>query len=371
MEKIIKHKISRNLLTSNYGKISPNTSNSSDLVPNDKNLLTHTNNNINRKNTFKKEIKNDFIKNEKNIMTFSTDKIVFGTTINHNDIKYVFDNSNNSFINNFQSVKANTESNKLLENYIKRLKNFGFPEFGEILLSSEISEQEKTFSFFDYLISKEAKNIEMNNLKLKELEEYINKNKELNDAILQLSEELNIKESKIISQEKKIEKQKEYYEQQMNELIKENEDLKNINKKISNKKKNYEMKLYSLNQTINKYQNMKSNIINAVEVIDQVQNKDMSKMLSRVKNTERLIESLKYVYNESLRELNFQVNSFKNFILDIHNEICILLGKSYNIDDKINSIPFLDMINYLKTTFKNDFELIKEKIYISDYEESV
>ena len=137
MEKIIKHKISRNLLTSNYGKISPNTSNSSNLVPNDKNLLTHTNNNINRKNTFKKEIKNDFIKNKKNIMTFSTDKIVFGTTINHNDIKYVFDNSNNSFINNFQSVKANTESNKLLENYIKRLKNFGFPDIGEITLSDD------------------------------------------------------------------------------------------------------------------------------------------------------------------------------------------------------------------------------------------
>ena len=63
----------------------------------------------------------------------------------------------------------------------------------------------------------------------------------LNDVISQLSEELNIKESKIISQEKKFEKQKEYYEQQLNELIKENEDLKNINKKISNKKKIYEM----------------------------------------------------------------------------------------------------------------------------------
>ena len=156
----------------------------------------------------------------------------------------------------------------------------------------------------------------------------------------------------------------------MNELIKENEDLKNINKKISNKKKNLETKLYSLNQTINKYQNMKSNIINAVEIIDQVQNNDMTKMLTRVKNTEKLIESLKGEYNESLRELTSQINSFKDFILGIYNEICILIGNSYNLDDKIYNLPFLDFVNYLKKAFKKNLEIMKEKIYISDNEES-
>mgnify|MGYP002627251992 CR=1 FL=1 len=368
MENIIKHKISRNILSTNYGKISPNRSNSSDLIPNDYQMLTN-NNKIYRKNIFKKEIKNDF-KKEKNIMNFSSDKIVFGNTINHNDIKYVFEKSNNSFMNNFQSIKPNSESNKLLDNYLMRLKNFGFPELGEIYLSSEISEQEKTFSFFDYLISKETNNIEMNDIKEKKIEENIKKNKDLTKIISQLSDELNLKENKLIILDKKLEEQKDYYEQQVNSLIKENEYLKEINNKISIKKKNLESKLHTINKTLNKYQNMKSNIINAVEIIDQVQNNDMTKMLARVKNTEKLIESLKGEYNESLRELTSQINFFKDFILGIYNEICILIGKSYNLDDKIYNLPFLDFVNYLKKVFKKNLEIMKEKIYISDNEES-
>ena len=354
MENIIKYKISRNILSTNYGKISPNRSNSSDLIPTDYQMLTNntnTNNNkIYRKNIFKKEIKNDF-KKEKNIMNFSSDKIVFGNTINH-------------------SIKPNSESNKLLDNYLMRLKNFGFPELGEIYLSSEISEQEKTFSFFDYLISKETNNIEMNDIKEKKIEENIKKNKDLTKIISQLSDELNLKENKLIILDKKLEEQKDYYEQQVNSLIKENEYLTEINNKISIKKKNLESKLHTISKTLNKYQNMKSNIINAVEIIDQVQNNDMTKMLARVKNTEKLIESLKGEYNESLRELTSQINSFKDFILGIYNEICILIGKSYNLDDKIYNLPFLDFVNYLKKAFKKNFEIMKEKIYISDNEES-
>ena len=373
MENIIKHKISRNILSTNYGKISPNRSNSSDLIPTDYQMLTNnsnTNNNkIYKKNIFKKEIKNDF-KKEKNIMNFSSDKIVFGNTINHNDIKYVFEKSNNSFMNNFHSIKPNSESNKLLDNYLMRLKNFGFPELGEIYLSSEISEQEKTFSFFDYLISKETNNIEMNDIKEKKIEENIKKNKDLTKIISQLSDELNLKENKLIILDKKLEEQKDYYEQQENSLIKENEYLIEINNKISIKKKNLESKLHTISKTLNKYQNMKSNIINAVEIIDQVQNNDMTKMLTRVKNTEKLIESLKGEYNESLRELTSQINSFKDFILGIYNEICILIGKSYNLDDKIYNLPFLDFVNYLKKAFKKNLEIMKEKIYISDNEES-
>ena len=373
MENIIKHKISRNILSTNYGKISPNRSNSSDLIPTDYQMLTNnsnTNNNkIYKKNIFKKEIKNDF-KKEKNIMNFSSDKIVFGNTINHNDIKYVFEKSNNSYMNNFHSIKPNSESNKLLDNYLMRLKNFGFPELGEIYLSSEISEQEKTFSFFDYLISKETNSIEMNDIKEKKIEENIKKNKDLTKIISQLSDELNLKENKLIILDKKLEEQKDYYEQQVKSLIKENEYLKEINNKISIKKKNLESKLHTISKTLNKYQNMKSNIINAVEIIDQVQNNDMTKMLARVKNTEKLIESLKGEYNESLRELTSQINSFKDFILGIYNEICILIGKSYNLDDKIYNLPFLDFVNYLKKAFKKNLEIMKEKIYISDNEES-
>ena len=116
---------------------------------------------------------------------------------------------------------------------------------------------------------------------------------------------------------------------------------------------------------------MKSNIINAVESIDQLQNKDMIQMLTRVKNTEKLIESLKCEYNESLRELSFQVSSFRNLLFEIHNEICILLEKPYNIDNKIYNLPFLELVNYLKKIFKKNLELLKEKIYMSDIEDLI
>ena len=69
-----------------------------------------------------------------------------------------------------------------------------------------------------------------------------------------------------------------------------------------------------MNKTINKFENMKSNIINAVEAIDYVQNTDMAKMLSRVKGAEKLIEALKGRYNESLRQLSLELSSYKNLI---------------------------------------------------------
>ena len=73
-----------------------------------------------------------------------------------------------------------------------------------------------------------------------------------------------------------------------------------------------------MNKTINKFENMKSNIINAVEAIDHVQNSDMAKILTRVKGAEKLIEALKGGYNESLRQLTLEVSSYKNLVFEIH-----------------------------------------------------
>ena len=94
-------------------------------------------------------------------------------------------------------------------------------------------------------------------------------------------------------------------------------------------------------------------------------------MLNRVKNTEKLIESLKFEYNESLRDLSFQISSFKNLIFEIHNELCILLQKPFNVENNVYNLPFLDVIDYLKKTFKKNLELLKEKIYVSDMEDLI
>ncbi len=288
-------------------------------------------------------------------MNFSKDKVINENTINNNDIKFVFEKSN----------KDNFNSNKILDNYIIRLKNFGFPELGKIYLSSDISEQEKTFNFFDYIIAKEANNIEKNNIKEKEFEDYKKKCKDLEYKIISLNQEYNnnIKNSINLKKdlEHKLKKQKEFYEQNLSTLNKDNEYLTYVNNKIYFKKKNLELKLYSMNKTINKFENMKSNIINAVEAIDYVQNTDMAKMLSRVKGAEKLIEALKGGYNESLRQLSLELSSYKNLIFEIHNEICVLLDNPYNIENKVYDMTYLDAIEYYKRIFKNNINLIKER----------
>ena len=97
----------------------------------------------------------------------------------------------------------------------------------------------------------------------------------------------------------------------------------------------------------------------------------MAKMLNRVRNSEKLIETLKSEYNESLRDLSFKVSSFRNLIFEIHNEICILLEKPYNIENKIYDLPFLEVINCLKKTFKKNLELLKEKINLNNFEDLI
>ena len=354
------NKISRNEWTF-CQRITPNLSNSSDITPSYfPNSSLKNNNKSLRKNILKcEECKTNYIKNKKDIINFSSDKIVVGNTINNNDIKFAFETSNNSYLNNFQSIKSNIDSNKILNNYIIRLKNFGFPEIGEIYLSKDIYEQEKTFNFFEYLINTEANNLEINNIKEKETKEQIKK-------MSILKEELTAKTNQILELNKRIQKQKKYYEHQLNKFTKDNENLKSLNNKISLKNKNLDSRLHSLNKSIKKFESMKSNIINAVEVIDNVQNKDMEKMFNRVKNTEILLESLKEEYNESLKELSFQVSSFRNFIYEIHDEICILLEKPYIIENNVYNLDFSEFVNYLKNVFKKNFKLLKERIYFGD-----
>ena len=80
------------------------------------------------------------------------------------------DSSNFIFSQNIPSTQ-NIDLNKnkynnsgsninLLDNYLSRLKNFGFPEIGAITLSENPKEQEKTFKFFDYIILKKANNLD-------------------------------------------------------------------------------------------------------------------------------------------------------------------------------------------------------------------
>ena len=120
MEKFNKRNISNIINERTFNKKNnPNISNSSDITHNNYyNSTDIIKNKSLRKNILKQEMKKDSIKKENNIMNFSTDKIVVENTINNNDIKYVFENSSNSYFNNFGTTRGYSESNKILENYI-------------------------------------------------------------------------------------------------------------------------------------------------------------------------------------------------------------------------------------------------------------
>ena len=328
--------------------------------------------NINTEET-NKDYRNYFNKNGKNYVNFIPQDLNDEATINQNDINYTKDNKSNksqTISNFYRNSKIYNKPNNILENYIIRLKNFGFPEIGEIYLSPDAHEQEKTFNFFDYIIAKETNNLEKNNIKAKEYEDYKGKYKELQYTIINLKGELNnnIQLSKKMKEdlEFKIKKQKDMYEQKLSLLNKNNEYLTYVNNKIYFKKKNLELKLYSMSQTINKFEDMKSNIINAVEAIDNAQSNDMAKMLTRVKGAEKLIETLKGGYNESLRELSLKVSSLKNLIYEIHNEISILLENPRTIEKNDNDMSFYDTIEYYKKIFKHNIRSLKDKMQMID-----
>ena len=247
----------------------------------------------------------------------------------------------------------------LIENYLIKLKNYGYPEMGKIYLSPDAQEQEKTYNFFDYIVKKETLN--MNNK-----ERYKKKYEELEFQLQNLKQELNNEiENNSLTQkdlEFKIKKQKDYYDKQFTNLNKDNIYLKTVINQITTEKNDLQQKLQNLNETINKFESMKSIIINAFEAIDYVQTNDMSKMLSRVKGAEKLIEALKGGYNESLKELMKEINTLKNFIIDINNEFCSILDNPCNIDENIYNISFMDSINLIKEAFKNNMNQLKKRI---------
>ena len=313
--------------------------------------LNHSYNDINI-------IENENIENIENIDTtnnnieseIETDLKKYAKTFNMKNV------NKNIYTSNKQEEKKKVN---LIENYLIKLKNWGYPEMGKIYLSPDLQEQEKTFNFFEYIVKKE-------NMNMTNKEKYQKKYGELEFQLKNLKQELNneVKSNSLIQKdlEYKIKKQKDYYDKQFNTINKDNIYLKSVINKITIEKNNLEQKLQNLNETITKFESMKSIIINAFEAIDYVQTNDMSKMLSRVKGAEKLIEALKGGYNESLKELMKEITTLKNFIIDVNNEFCLILDNPCNIDENIYNISFFDSLNLIKNAFKNNMNQLRKKI---------
>ena len=349
----------QNFLNNNFEETSEiQTNNDSSTNPNYNSISTNIN--INQSNFYNKNIKHEN-EIEKYNEDYTIDNIESEIETDLKKFAKTF-NINNNMKNQKNIYESKAEEEKkvdLIENYLIKLKNYGYPEIGKIYLSSDLQEQEKTFNFFEYLVKKESLNINSR-------EKYKAKYEELEYQIQNLKQELNkeIKSNSLTQKDLdfKIKKQKEYYDKQFINLNKNNIYLKTIINKITIEKNNLEQKLKNLNETISKFESMKSVIINAFEAIDYVQTNDMSKMLSRIKGAEKLIEALKGGYNDSLNELMKEITTLKNFIIDINNEFCLILDNPCNIDENIYNISFLDSINLIKEAFKNNMNELRIKI---------
>ena len=270
------------------------------------------------------KLKNSFYSGEhpKNI---SSNNNIYNNSGNYNDLSYSFvsdclkSKSSIPVYNKYTNSK-NIDTSNILSNYLIRLKNFGYPDIGFIYLSDNIKEQEKTFNFFDYIITKELTNLNEFQTLEKNITNFKNISKKLDN---------------------------ELYDQKIytNQLKDVNNKLKIENQNLKNQIKNFEL--------------MKNNIINAVEKIDNAQNMDMAKMLNRVKGTEKMIITLKEGYNASLKELNAEISELKNFIFEINNEIGFLIGN--NNDNYVE----WDNMQKIKYILKNNIESLKVKLGVS------
>ena len=273
-------------------------------------------------------------------------------------------------------ITNNNNSEDILLSYLNRLKSFGFPELGKITLSPITSEQEKTFQFFEHLIMKKANDSAdyqkfryQNDTLIKKCEALENQITKYEKEIRTLNDELrnNTKNKKDF--DFKISKQKEVYEKQSISIKNQNIYLNNKMNKILLEKKNLEEKIIQMSENINKLNTVKTKMQNNSEMIDYVTNNNLSNMLSKVNGAEKLVETLKGGYNDSLRELLFEISALKNFIYDIHKEITLLIDCPVEINEDLLNLPFLDTVSSIKDIFNKNMNLLKAKIGLDNQDE--
>ena len=92
-------------------------------------------------------------------------------------------------------------------------------------------------------------------------------------------------------------------------------------------------------------------------------------MINKVKGAEKFASTLKVGFNDSLRELLFEISALKNFIYDYHIEIASLVDNNMDLDKEMLNMSFLDTVNNIKEIFNINMGKIKNKIgYLNNYD---
>ena len=298
---------------------------------------------------------------------FEADK--YFNQVNDNFLDKNINKQNEENATNNPIKKQSSNVPDILLDYQKKLKLFGFPEIGAITLNSEPSEQEKTLKFFDYIIRKKAS--ESQDFKTYQLQcDSLTKKCEVLEAqvsryekeIKVLNDELKKNTGNKKEYESKISKQKDSYEKQIISLKNSSTFLTNKLNKLTLDKRTLEEKYTKVAEAYAKLTANKSKVLNSIELTDYAKQNDLCKMLSKVRGAEKLTEMLKNGYNESFRELLFEISYLKNFILDVHNDIKQLIEEPSEINEELLNMPFLDSANQIKFVFNKNLLQLREKL---------
>jgi hypothetical protein len=302
----------------------------------------------------------------------------------NSDIKIIqyYDQNQVNNISSNQMIIENNKLNKCLQRYQKQLKSHGFPEIGNFYFLEDNKEDiEKTFLFFDHLIMKKSSENEekmkfkkeINNMKAK-ISSLESENDRLQKEILSINEDSKKENREKKEFESKINKSKEGLEKQLT-------DLKSLNTKLNNKynyllaeRKGIEEKYNKLYENYQKIINKNTyKASNHIELVDNLKKNDILKLLSKVRGTEKLIETFKNGFNESLRELLFEVSALKNFIFEANQDLIKKIdpngenNKLILIDYNLLNMPFLDTVNKIKLVFNNNLKQINQCMSTKDF----
>jgi hypothetical protein len=277
-------------------------------------------------------------------------------------------------VNKSNSTTTNYEiKNDEIFKYKKQLKNLGFPDIGNLIFETE-DDKIATLQFIDFVIRKKGtENEEKMKFKkqLDSLNERVNilanEKFKLEKELINSREEVKKFDKERKDNENKINKLKENYEKQISELKNSLTKLQNRNNFLTVDKKNFEERFSKISEGYNKIVNKNNpKCLNSIDLIENLKKNDLLKSLSKISGTEKLIETLKNGFNESVRELLFEITALKNFIQDINKELQIDNKPFTDIDNNLLTMPFLDTIGKIKYILKtNIYKLKDEKIEIN------
>ena len=186
-------------------------------------------------------------------------------------------------------------------------------------------------------------------LSLKEnLKKYERDNKFLNDKLLRIKE----------THDKQLGDQKTDINKYKNRLNILQVEKKSYEEKYSKMAENYQKFFSKINQN---NPNVNFHKPANIDISNVIRKNDLIKILSKVNGTEKLIETIKNGYNESLRELLFEISALKNFVLEINNEIIEYAAKLdlknlIVLEHNFMNMPFLDSIAKIKYALKTNIK---------------